>query len=73
MTDDYMTRLARDLRLQYGGEDYVRVVEEFHAETIRVVREQAAFVCLTTPQAVALYAVLCELGEAVKFYRERQR
>jgi len=71
MSDDYMTRLARDLHLAYGGDDYLGVLEEFEAEVLRVVDERAAFVVLTVPQAVALKAVLYELSEAVHFYRNR--
>ena len=71
--DDYMTRLARDLRLRYGGEDHPNVVNEFETETRRVIRERAAFVCLTTPQAVALLMTLAELSEALQFYRTLHR
>jgi hypothetical protein len=71
MNDDYMTRLARDLRLAYGGDDYMNVVDEFEAEVLRVVRERAALVVLTVPQAVALSAVLNEMGRALEFYRTR--
>ena len=76
MSDDYMTRLARDVRLAYGDletGEFVNVVDELEAETRRVIRERAAFVCLTTPQAVALLMTLTELGDVFRFYRERQR
>jgi hypothetical protein len=71
MSDDYMTRLARDLQLKYGGNDYLNVVDEFEAEVLRVVHERAALVVLTVPQAVALSAVLTEIGHALEFYRTR--
>lgn len=71
MSDDYMTRLSRDLKLAYGGDDFLKVVDEFEAEVLRVVSERAALVVLTVPQAVALKAVLHELGAAVHFYRKR--
>lgn len=76
MTTDYLQRLARDLRLAYGDLDdleFMKVVTEFEAETERVLRERAAFVALSTPQAVALLMVLYEVAEALKFYRERGR
>jgi hypothetical protein len=71
---DYTARLLRDIRLAYGeaeSGEYIKVVSEFEAEVVRALGERTALVCLTTAQAVALWAVLRETTGALKYYREQ--
>ena len=73
MTDDYMSRLLRDLRLSYSGDDFANVVDEFERETKRVIREHAALVVITPAQAIAPLMMIHEMMGAIQYYRERQR